>query len=408
MFSIVAMDVPAAAIPRLPPPKPPAQEKSLKSWATLLLLVVIGGLAGYFGAKVGARLGADALLRGPGPKWVGLLPVLALPLVWLVAVAAHEFGHLAGGWAGGGKFLLYVVGPFKWQRTPTGIRFSWNWSVNLGGGMAACLPLDAARVTPRRMALMIAGGPLASLLLAVATLWLAAALAAPATQGLLRNFAQNLSLSVTGISLLVFLLTVFPSTLGGFKSDGRRFYELLRGDRRSDQEKAMMALTTAALSGMRPADLDAGLVGESVALRDGSIFDLYAHFTAYQHAIDRGEVARAQTLLDYVMTGEARLVPFIRDAARCEYAWLLATRAEAPAAARAWLDSAGAVAFDPATRLRAEAAVLLTEGRAREAAAKAREGLHALRHKSMSPVENPFAREALEAVIRRAERAPAD
>ncbi len=47
----------------------------------------------------------------------------------------------------------------------------------------------------------------------------------------------------------------------------------------------------------------------------------------------------------------------------------------------------------------AEAAVLLAEGRLTEAATKAREGLHALKHKSMSPVESPFARDALEAII---------
>ena len=47
---------------------------------------------------------------------------------------------------------------------------------------------------------------------------------------------------------------------------------------------------------------------------------------------------------------------------------------------------------DSAGGERAEAAVLLAEGRATEAAAKARAGLHALAHKSLSPVISPFER----------------
>ncbi|WP_415909404.1 hypothetical protein [Oleiharenicola sp. Vm1] len=46
---------------------------------------------------------------------------------------------------------------------------------------------------------------------------------------------------------------------------------------------------------------------------------------------------------------------------------------------------------------------MLAEGRKAEAAAAAREGLAALEHKSMSPVQNVFAREVLEDLLARAE-----
>jgi hypothetical protein len=106
--------------------------------------------------------------------------------------------------------------------------------------------------------------------------------------------------------------------------------------------------------------------------------------------------------LDYALAGADQLAPYVRDMINCEYAWLFATQTRETAVARAWLESAGKLEFDPATRLRAEAAVLLAEGRTAEAAAKARSGLHALEHRSLSPVRNPFAAEALEAIIRRA------
>jgi hypothetical protein len=88
--------------------------------------------------------------------------------------------------------------------------------------------------------------------------------------------------------------------------------------------------------------------------------------------------------LDYVLAGADKLIPYVRDIARCEYAWMLATQTRDHLTARAWLESAGKLDFDPATRLRAEAAVLLGEGDFAAAIAKGRAGLHALEHKSLS------------------------
>jgi hypothetical protein len=90
------------------------------------------------------------------------------------------------------------------------------------------------------------------------------------------------------------------------------------------------------------------------------------------------------------------------DVVRCEYAWLLATQTCDVPTDRAWLESAGKLDFDPATRLRAGAAVLLAEGKTAEAAAKAQEGLQALEHRSLSHVKSPFALDALERLLQRA------
>lgn len=389
-----------AVIPRMPPVSA-AGPKARRTWRAALPVLAGMALGACFGV-VGAKFGTDLLVRLDGPKALILLSVATLPLVWLFVVAVHELGHVVGGWLTGGKLILYVVGPFLWRRTPAGLRFCWNTNVNVAGGLAACLPLDLGRVTPRRLAVMIAGGPVSSVALAVAALWLAAWLT-PRVDGLALGLAQHVALYVAAVSGLIFLVTAMPGTAGGFKSDGRRFLDLLRGDARSDQEQAMIALTTAGLAGVRPADYEPRLVAQAVALRDGSLFDLYAHLTVAHHFLDLGQPGRAQAALDHALAGEDRLAPFARDMARSDYAWLLATHAADAAAARAWLDSAGKLDFDPATRLRAEAAVLLAEGRRTEAAAKAREGLHALAHRSLSPVRNRFAEEQLEALLRRAE-----
>jgi hypothetical protein len=363
----------------------------------LLSCAVAGAALGAFGAKHFL----DWMLPVPGSRWLKVLLVPALPAAWLLAAGLHELGHVVGGWLGGGRFMLWVAGPFMVRRTPAGIRFAWNRSVNVGGGMALCAPLDPRHVTPRRVAMMVLGGPVASLLVALAAFALAAWMkgvwagaAAPAA------LCQNLMVSIALLSFFIFLMTSVPAIIGGFKSDGRRVFDLIRGGPRSEQEAALLLLSTAGLGGTRPADYDPKLVQTAVSLGDGSLFDLYGHLTVYYFAADRGDWAQAQTRLDRVAAGEEKMAPYMRDVLRCEYAWLLAGRVPDVSVARAWLDSAGPLDFEPATRLRAEAAVLLAEGKLQAAATRAREGLKALETRSLSPVKSAFAEEALQSILR--------
>lgn len=382
---------------RLPPPAGVRRKPDFRQVRGILLMIGVGAGIGYLAGKFGAQL----FPRPTGPLWLKLMPLAWVLPAWLAAVAWHEFGHLVGGWLTGGRFLLWIVGPFKVQRTPAGIKAGWNRSVNLGGGLAACLPLEPERMTPRRMAVMILGGPLFSLVMAVAGLWLAAWLGSrPETTA--GRLMEQAVLAGTALSALIALATLFPGTAGGFKSDGRRVFDLLCGGPRADQEAAMLALTTAQLAGQRPADFDPALVARALALKDGSLFDVYSHLTVFAHAADSGDWAAAQSHLDHVLAHEEQVAPFVRDIARCEYAWLLAERTGDAAAARAWLESAGKLELDPATRLRAEAAVLLAEGRRTEAEAKARAGLHALEHRSLSPTINGFVEDGLKDLLTRA------
>lgn len=394
-----AGDWDSGAVSRPPPPRVQVGKKSLWALVRMLGWLVAGGACGYFGMRYGLELFAPV----PGPKWLKILGLATLPILWLVAAGFHELGHVIGGWIGGGRFLLWLVGPVMVRRTPAGIRVGWNRSVNLCGGMAVCVPLDPRQVTPGRVAVMILGGPVASLLLTVGAFLLADWLAAMTPASTARALGQNLSLFTGAMSALIFLITVVPSAVGGFKTDGKRVVELLRGDHRSEQEAAMMVLTAASLAGMRPADYDQALVAKVLSLDDGWLFDRYGHLTIYYHAADRRDWLAAQKHLDHVVAGLDQIVPYVRDIVRCEYAWLLATQTRDATTARAWLDSAGKLDFDPATRFRAEAAVLLAEGKAAEAAAQAREGLNALEHRTLSPVKSPFAVDALEALLRRAE-----
>lgn len=148
----------------------------------------------------------------------------------------------------------------------------------------------------------------------------------------------------------------------------------------------------AALAGRRPATYQADWIEAAIDANPGSLHTLYGYECVFQQTADCGDLARAQRQLDTVIAGVSCLPPFMRNLARADHAWLLAIATTDVAAARAWLDTAGLTDYDPAARLRAEAGVLLLEGRVPVAAAKARAGLRALDENSLAPVGTPSRR----------------
>lgn len=357
--------------------------KRWQAWGFAAVGAVIGGGVGY---------GLAGLL--PGLMVVGefsklhKLGVLALcaPATFL-GILVHELGHVAGGKLAGFRFLLLLAGPFKLQRTPDGLRLGLNFSANLAGGLACLLPEDDRNLT-RRMAVFIAGGPVASLLLGLVAglggwAWYGSFTPlAPPSYGAL---AGALGLVITGaISLALFVVSALPATAGGFATDGRRLAMLAQKGERAEREAALTVLVSAAMSGVRAGDYPAELVARVAEHADASGFGLMGKLMGYYHALDRGELATAGARLTEVVAGAAELPQMTRESVHAEHAYWLAVHGGDVAGARAALAQAGGCTFDPATKLRAEAAVLRAEGDQAGATAKADAALVALRKRTMA------------------------
>src|SRR5437868_5918014 len=94
------------------------------------------------------------------------LSLVAFSLMAFLILAGHELGHVLAGQMVGFRFLLFVVGPLKFERKEGRIRAGLNKTLALAGGVAASAPTDERNVC-KRMAVIMLGGPLASLLLTV-------------------------------------------------------------------------------------------------------------------------------------------------------------------------------------------------------------------------------------------------
>jgi hypothetical protein len=169
-----------------------------------------------------------------------------------------------------------------------------------------------------------------------------------------------------------------PMQAGGFYSDGARVVMLLRGGPRAERLGAAALMVGAAMAGQL-ASLDPTIVARATALSDGTIDDIGAALLAYTWALARGEQQQAGRYLDHALAFEGTFASPLRPSLLAEGAYFLARHRGEAEAARAYLEQVGAATIvEPHDRKRAEAAVLLAEGKPEEARAAVEAGLAAL------------------------------
>lgn len=372
------MDAPTAS-----PPAPPRQRRfPLKP----LLAIAAFGAAGL---ALGYLLGKSA----PELPWLRqkldaltTLDLLVVPVLILLVLAAHELGHLLGGFSRGMRFLLLIIGPFQWTRAQDGVVFRWNRHLGLMGGLAAATPDPAQPLVPQ-LRRLVAGGPLASLLLGVLGL----------AGGLWLDGRPGAYLVIFGfVSLGIFVVTALPLHAGGFMSDGMQFIELRRGGASVTERQILLRLMGSSLGGIRPRDWDPALVQEAASIDGtvpmrsvaGRVFGLY-------HAMDRGDSAKLHEHATWLAQHLDGYPDGFRQSIALELC-LLATLAGDLDGARAWWQRSRGGVVDGARRSLVEARLAALEGdatRCAAALAKARKALP----RGMDPGLNQLTADQLDA-----------
>jgi hypothetical protein len=280
--------------------------------AFFLLFAGGGAVVGWYAAHHGF-LSTDHLELS---RWetlgLGILGFVSLPIL----ILWHELGHMAGGKLVGFRPVLLVVGPVRWQKHAG----RWGTSANrhgaLAGGLAACVPDDTHDLA-RRTAVLIAGGPLASLLGGVLAVLVFRALPAATPQTPLVVLAGYTL--VAAFALWNFLLaaaSLVPSKAGGMYSDGARLLRMLRGGPELDRELAILLLTGSSIGGVRPRDWEPDLVRRAVGPHDGSLFHAAGLQFAAAHAQDVGDPEEAHRWVEAMLEAVDAIPPLMRGAVR--------------------------------------------------------------------------------------------
>ena len=348
------------------------------SWrGRMIQIAVIGGmaLAGALLGSLAAQLIGSQPERDTPPLMLLLGIGLALIITLPVTIALHELGHILGGRIAGFRFLLLIVGPLKIQRIGDRLHLGLNRSVMLSGGLAASTPTDNHNLV-RRMMLMVAGGPMASLLSAAIAL-----VCLPFTSGLV---GAGVALFAT-TNLAIGIITLIPMRSGGFHTDGGRILMLWKGGEAAERWCAAAAISHLALT-RRPREMDATLLAHAIASADNSLDGISVRLIAYSTALDQGNLSEAEAHLAFALANSDNYPAPLRPIITIEAAYL-AARLNRPSEARAYLEqSRGGSLIEPYTRARAEAAVLRAEGNISAAQAAAQTGLRDLDRRQPGPV----------------------
>jgi hypothetical protein len=331
------------------------------------LVQFIGGAVGGGGAALGILF----LIRLPrfdlGGGEIALLLLALIPMAFLV-FGLHELGHLLGGAAVRFRPYLYIVGPLKLERV-----HSRGWTVGLNrcaplfGGLAAGIP-DSVEDLQRRITVLIASGPGANLLCGSIALAGLVAVRPPAGARVTLSGGDAvlylLLLMFCTLSFFVAYVALLPATSNGYSSDGLQIYRYLTKHEQMDGEVALTTVSLASLAGQRPRDADPDLIARALTLPANSSRGALARYVAHVHALDKGDIAWARTLIAEAIDHRQHVQLMSRPAVLLQAAQFAALHDGDAEAARRYLDEAGQGALlGPEARLFAEAAVLHVEGK---------------------------------------------
>jgi hypothetical protein len=156
-----------------------------------------------------------------------MINVATLALTLWLTLVVHELGHMVAGWLLGFHFRWLAVGPLRLVAECGRIRVRWNNPLPMWGGAVFMVPAGGTRLAARLM-VYAAGGPLMSLLVAVAACWTGVWLL-PGTDG------GRMAILVALMSGGTFVATAQPFGTGiGVPSDGGRVLMFIR--RRAEAE----------------------------------------------------------------------------------------------------------------------------------------------------------------------------
>jgi len=267
----------------------------------VIVFMALGGAAGYYGAKVGAQAASSI----PASVMI-TLAILFIPAFFFV-IALHEGGHaLAGVWMKF-DFRMYVVGPFLWDKEPSGWKFKWNKNVNTAGGLVMCIPTGTHDLS-KRFSVYAAGGPVASLVTALVAYGLHLLCLQLSLESIIGQIITYLWIIISFLSAAIFLVTSIPLHAGGFSSDGARILRLWRGGDTARFEVLLLKIISSSMAGTRPAHISKEELQEAMALAKklNAPMSVYVHYFFFQSALDRQEWDEAELYLnEYIQEVDA-------------------------------------------------------------------------------------------------------
>jgi Zn-dependent protease len=226
-------------------------------------------------------------------------------LALLLAVVAHELGHLAAGWMVGFHFNSITIGPFSLHMEYGRMKLRIRRTMPAGG--YAGMQIDRVSRLRRRLLIFSVGGPLANLLSAAIT-WVFLAYT-PVNGTWLSAFADLFGM----ISLILGVANLLPFRLGVLYPDGARIWMLWFSRAKARRWLCNAGLGVQGRAGKRPRELRGSWLRAATAVRDDSVDEFAANWLVYFAATDRKDQPLAACHLERCLELVGSLGPSLRD-----------------------------------------------------------------------------------------------
>lgn len=274
-----------------------------------------------------------------------------IPIAIWLSIAVHECGHVLAALLVRFQILSFNVWPLSIEKISGSRRLRFYSSAAVPGSVIA-YPRGPYEV-PKRLALMVAGGPAASLFVGLLAAW--AALAG------LKPFFGIDPWMLAGFSTLIAITALIPQAAQGIRTDGWYLNVLRRGGLLSDQLCSLFMLTYYGHSGQRPRDYDPKLLAPFEHPSSESPFALSGQGLRYNWLLECKRFDEAEQALQWILAhvegARARIW-------QLEAVWFFSRFRSDLESAKKWIGAARSAdnAKDLAY-LKARAALLFLEGK---------------------------------------------
>lgn len=295
------------------------------------------------------RRNGELLAAALGEWKAGLIVCVLIPAgALLFSLAVHQGGHLLAAWLTG-----FRLGPRDSARSP------YSCDVLRLGSFS--LEPRSVEHLPRRLGLLVLGGPLASLLVPLL-------LEVLISVTLITVSRSDLAFAVhvfTALSVLVGIGDLLPDDGRGNASDGARLVMLLKNDAEAQRWLAVMQLHFSLEHAGDPKTWDQPLVASATSVSDDSREAMAGRWFGYLWAAERQDITTATKYLEEALASPAATSGWIRDRLYLEAAMFQAWFRDDLGRARFWAASIRRLV--PAQQLRLNVALLWAEGKLFEA-----------------------------------------
>ena len=321
----------------------------------------------FLAALFGIALAVGGVLQWFSPAWLeralalvklnSPAAVVALLAALAISVVVHEGGHLVAALLLDFQLMGASLGPFRLQCLHGKWRLQFSARKMFAGSISA-VPKELENWR-RRMLLVVAAGPVATLLMAAGAVWMAK------ESGTAGDWLGRVWGGLAEINLLLFVLGLIPnSAQAKVRNDARLFLTLCRHSSAAEEIWLYLWLTQMVLAGVRPQDYPEALTARLANWRGRPDSDLLFSEAMVRWAIDRDDLRLADTWDQRAAQLWADCQPNLRNSALAESACFDALFREDEETARSKFAQVDfETLFPPCFRHRAKATHLLVLGR---------------------------------------------